>query len=52
MEGGGEEAKGMIPRAVEQIFVSSSRLTEKGWQVHLKRPFSLNKRFPGFVLYM
>ena len=35
MEGnhGDHEAKGMIPRALEQVFRTSQDLREKGWQV-------------------
>ncbi len=33
MEGDGAERRGMIPRAVEQVFVSVGQLAEKGWQV-------------------
>ena len=32
-EGDNPELMGMIPRAVEQIFVSAADLEEKGWQV-------------------
>ena len=29
----GVDKRGMIPRAVEQVFVSASELREKGWEV-------------------
>ncbi len=34
MEGAdGEENQGMIPRAVEQIFITANELQTKGWKV-------------------
>ena len=32
-EGGEDEERGMIPRAVEQVFQTASNLKEKGWEV-------------------
>ena len=38
MEGGEEvECRGMIPRAVEQVFSSAAALREKGWEVRAER---------------
>lgn len=45
-----DDRRGMIPRAVEQVFITSSELREKGWEV---RKLGIRKlRMSFYVMYM